>query len=385
MPTAVLLGLAGAPLWSAKCAYVTTSAQNYAKITNENQEAVITKFFGIFFAFFQLTQVVGNLISSLVLSDLTNTGISFEPVHNSSYISKYCGRMDCQNEDFNSDDSAKDPALAYTLMGIYTGTGICSILILFFFLDDIEMTKSTSTKQAKSPKDLVFASMTHLWNDKRAQAIAFITMYSGFKQAFMTGDITKSYISCPLGISWIGFVLMAYGATDAICSLTFGRLSGMIGKNTARGFLIGLAIGLDMFLCTSLLLWDPQPVVNGQTSWLPFFWIPMFYGMSDAVIQTQINAIYGAFFPDNQDAAFSCYRLFESIGFIFPFAYQGLLCIDVKLYIQICVLMVSAVAYVICEGLEFERVNTYEQLKEKKGDEVVRRISGGSKNSGFQD
>ena len=100
-------------------------------------------------------------------------------------------------------------------------------------------------------KDLVLASMTHLKNDKRAQAIAFITMYSGFKQAFMTGDITKSYISCPLGISWIGFVLMAYGATDAICSLSFGRLSGLIGKNTARGFLIGLAIGLDMFLCTS--------------------------------------------------------------------------------------------------------------------------------------
>lgn len=379
MPTAVILGLCGAPLWSAKCAYVTTAGQKYSKLVGRTEEAVVAQFFGIFFCFFQMTQVVGNLISSLVLSDIVNTGIKFEARHNASYISQTCGRYDCQEVDFNEDDEAKDPALAYTLMAIYTCCGGASILILWLFLDPMQMTESKSTKEASGLTDLALASIKHFRQDRRQQCIAWITMYSGFKQAFMTGDFTKSFISCPLGISWIGFVLMAYGATDAVCSLSFGRLSNLIGKNTARGFLIGLAIGLDMFLCTTMLLWDPQPVVTladgtQETRWLPFFWIPMFYGMSDAVIQTQINAIYGAFFSDNQDAAFSNYRFFESVGFIFPFAYQSFLCVTTKLYIQICVLIVAAVFYVICEALEFDR-------QEKESDESKELV--GSENASY--
>lgn len=353
VPGAIILGLCGAPLWSAKCAYVTTAAQKYAKITNEPEETVVTKFFGIFFFFFQLTQISGNLISSLVLSDLAHADVKFEAVHNSSFISEYCGARDCNKVDFNADDNAKnDATLAYILMGIYTLTGISSILFIFFLLDPMEMTQSDSTKTVLTPTGLLWATAKHFFTDRRQQFIAVITMYSGFKQAFIVGSFTKSYISCPLGINWIGFILMAYGAMDAVCSLSFGRFSGRIGKDTSRGFLIGLAVGLDVMMCTALILWDPQPVVDisGRPGWLAFFWFPIFWGMSDAVIQTQINAIYGAFFADNQDAAFSNYRLFESIGFICPFVYDGLLCVSTKLYIQIIVLLVAAVFYVLCEG-----------------------------------
>ncbi|CAH1264336.1 HSD11B1L [Branchiostoma lanceolatum] len=49
MPFSVTLGLAGAPLWTAKCKYVTTSAFRYAGMVGETQENIITLFFGIFF------------------------------------------------------------------------------------------------------------------------------------------------------------------------------------------------------------------------------------------------------------------------------------------------------------------------------------------------
>ena len=374
VPTAIILGLAGAPLWSAKCAYVTTAAQKYAILTGENEEAVVTKFFGIFFFFFQNTQIFGNLISSLILSDVVKTGISFSPAHNSSYILEYCGSKDCNNIDFNADDSAKtDKSLVYILMGVYTLTGLLSILFIFVFLDDMKMTESESTtdknnSEALSPWQLCLATIKHFCNDKRQQTIAFITMYSGFKQAFMTGDFTKSFISCPLGIGWIGFILITYGFTDAICSFSMGRLGGKIGKDTSRGFLIGLAIGLDIMACTALLLWVPEPVRDdGRPAWLPFFWIPVFWGVSDAVIQTQINAIYGAFFVDNQDAAFSNYRLWESIGFICPFIYQSLLCTSTKLYIQICVLIVAGFMYLWCEGINKSLYDKKEESLSLKG------------------
>lgn len=50
----ILVGLCAAPLWTAQCSYFTIIAGQYAKITGELQEAVVTRFFGIFFMFFQL-------------------------------------------------------------------------------------------------------------------------------------------------------------------------------------------------------------------------------------------------------------------------------------------------------------------------------------------
>jgi Ion channel regulatory protein UNC-93 len=50
----ILVGLCAAPLWTAQCSYFTIIAGRYAKLNGEREEAVVTRFFGIFFMFFQL-------------------------------------------------------------------------------------------------------------------------------------------------------------------------------------------------------------------------------------------------------------------------------------------------------------------------------------------
>ena len=89
IPAGVIAGCAAGTLWSAKAQYITVSALEYAKLTNRNKDAVIgidengfdqsdpvkdlifsslkAFFFGIFFCIYQLTQIFGNLISSIVL------------------------------------------------------------------------------------------------------------------------------------------------------------------------------------------------------------------------------------------------------------------------------------------------------------------------------
>ena len=52
-PTSILVGLAAAPLWTAQCSYFTKLAVRYAELTDEKQQDIVTKFFGIFFMFFQ--------------------------------------------------------------------------------------------------------------------------------------------------------------------------------------------------------------------------------------------------------------------------------------------------------------------------------------------
>lgn len=49
----IFLKVGAAPLWAAKCTYLTEIAGFYAEITGENKESVLNRFFGIFFAMFQ--------------------------------------------------------------------------------------------------------------------------------------------------------------------------------------------------------------------------------------------------------------------------------------------------------------------------------------------
>ena len=55
-PAAVILGLGAAPLWSAKCTYLTQTAVWYAKMTGATEDAVINRFFGFFFMVFQTSK-----------------------------------------------------------------------------------------------------------------------------------------------------------------------------------------------------------------------------------------------------------------------------------------------------------------------------------------
>lgn len=93
-----------------------------------------------------------------------------------------------------------------------------------------------------------------------------------------------------------------------------------------------------------LLFWRPSP-----DSPIIFFVISGLYGVGDAVWQTQINGIYGALFRRNKEAAFSNYRLWESVGFVIAYAYSITLCARMKLYILFSVLVLGILGWVVVE------------------------------------
>ena len=64
------------------------TGMRYAVIQRETRDAIVNRFFGIFFLFFQSSQVLGNLISSLVfMQDTSNsTGLGEDYA---------CGAQDC--------------------------------------------------------------------------------------------------------------------------------------------------------------------------------------------------------------------------------------------------------------------------------------------------
>lgn len=141
--------------------------------------------------------------------------------------------------------------------------------------------------------------------------------------------------------------MIVFGVVNAICSIIFGTLM----KYTGRFVIIIFGTVIHMAIFTYLLFWRPHP-----DHIFVFFLISGLWGVSDAVWQTQINGLYGALFRRNKEAAFSNYRLWESLGFVIAYAYSTAICAKMKLYIVISVLALGTICYIIVEIRQLRKV-----------------------------
>jgi len=99
-------------------------------------------------------------------------------------------------------------------------------------------------------------------------------------------------------------------------------------------------------------MWIPNP-----SSIFPFFAIPAGWGVADAVWQTQLNAYYGVLFLHNKEAAFSNYRLWESLGFVVAFAYQSFVVVQIKLYVLLGLLPLGMILLCYIQVTEKKKEN----------------------------
>ncbi|KAG7155753.1 UNC93-like protein [Homarus americanus] len=343
VPTAIILGLGAAPMWSAKCTYLTKVGARYAEIIGDNTEVVITRFFGIFFLFFQSTQVWGNLISSSVLS----VGVDTEDKTPEEL--ERCGYNFCPwDSPSNSTNDTTDGIpewQTYTMASIYLVFALLSSVIIVLFVDPLSKfvgDDKYDATEGKTGLQLLVASFNHMRHPYQLLIIP-LTIWSGVEQAFLGADYTAAYVSCGLGVHMVGYVMICYGVCDAICSVTFSPLVRIVGRVPifTMGFLINLSIII------TLIYWMPKP-----DDIVVFFILSGLWGVSDAVWQTQINALYGVIFPGESEAAFSNYRLWESLGFIIAYACSTVFCIHSKITILLVFLVLGIVGYYVIEVIE---------------------------------
>ncbi|KAK0041116.1 protein unc-93 A, partial [Biomphalaria pfeifferi] len=271
IPASIILGMGAAPLWSAKCTYLTQIGVWYSKLTNQDQDGVINTFFGFFFLFFQTSQIWGNLISSLV----------FTPDKNKT-DSGQCGAAFCPSDakGNGSDNFSQTSDKVYTVCGIYIASAVIAVIIASLFLDQITLDKETKAEDRKLSPQLLVSTFRHLFSSPIQVMLIPLTIYSGVEQAFIGGDFTKAFISCSLGIWNLGYVMICYGVADALCSFLFGKLVTYIGHIP---FFV-LAFGTHGGLQIAFLKWTPQ-----SDQEIIFYVCAALWGMGDAVIQTQVN------------------------------------------------------------------------------------------------
>ena len=143
-----------------------------------------------------------------------------------------------------------------------------------------------------------------------------------------------------MNAKYVGLVLIAYGVCDSIGSFGFGQLVKYIGRWPcfAIAGLINYALIITMFI------WRPS-----DTQIAVLFVIAGLWGLADAVWQTQINAFYGALFVKNDEAAFSNYRLWESIGFVIFYIITPYIRIRIALIILLIFLTAGLTGYGLTE------------------------------------
>ncbi|XP_018577019.1 UNC93-like protein isoform X2 [Anoplophora glabripennis] len=358
VPAGVLLGIGAAPMWASKATYLTQVAGVYAKLTDQAVDGIIVRFFGFFFLAWQTAELWGNLISSLVLSTSAH-GSSSSSGNSSNY--EGCGANFCQSL-INSNDNLDRPADSeiYEISGIYLACIVTAVIMIALVVDPLsrygeKQGRRSSHQQEMTPIQLLSATAYQLKKPYQ-QLLIPITVFIGMEQAFIGADFTQSYITCAMGVSQVGYVMICFGCVNAICSLLFGSIMKYIG----RAPIMGLGVLVHTGLQSWMLIWRPHPDAP-----MKFFMAAGLWGVGDAVWQTQVNGLYGTLFRRNKEAAFSNYRLWESVGFVIAYAYSTHLCCRMKLYVQLTILLAGFILYVIVEIHHLHKIRR-QKAKEKK-------------------
>ncbi|KAJ3635471.1 hypothetical protein MTP99_008377 [Tenebrio molitor] len=355
VPAGVLLGIGAAPMWASKATYLTQVAGVYAKLTDQAVDGIIVRFFGFFFLAWQTSELWGNLVSSLVLSNPHGT----ESNETGPVTYEGCGANFCTTMSSSNDNLARpDDKEIYEIAAIYLACIFAAVFLIAVSVDPLSRYGEKQRRNSgveMTPIQLLSATAYQLKKPYQ-QLLIPITIWIGMEQAFIGADFTQAFVSCALGIPSVGYVMISFGVVNAICCLLFGSVMKYIG----RAPIMALGAVVHTALQVWLLLWRPHP-----SSPILFFIAAGLWGVGDAVWQTQVNGLYGTLFRRNKEPAFSNYRLWESVGFVIAYAYSTHLCARMKLYVQLSILLTGIFMYTIVEVHHMRKVRRQKE-KEKR-------------------
>ncbi|XP_046330251.2 protein unc-93 homolog A-like [Haliotis rufescens] len=328
IPSSVLVGAISCLLWTCASTYVTACSNSLASSTGQSPYTVVSKLNGLFFTVFETTQIPGNLVSSLIFQQGSYSNGTGETV---------CGSDFCPQASNGTDIVTPEMGLVYIMLGIYLGCDIIALIITIVFLPPLPKSDWSSNVSVKQSLGSFFVT---LFTTKLIFLVPFI-MFQAVEQAILWSDYTRSFVSCPIGIHKVGFVMATYGATTASCAFLFSRIAKYVG----RYILFFTAAGLQGGVFITLYLWTPT---SDDTKYI--FLVPLAWGMGEGIWQTQSNSLIAVLFPDKKEAAFANFHSWKSFGFTLTLVLSNFLCLETKLISALVLLALSMSMYT---GVEF--------------------------------
>lgn len=187
IPSSILLGSMSGPLWTSQCTYITKHAYSLVENSGKNQHALLSYLNGIFFTVYELTQILGNMVSSLVFyRDVDGKTTSTSP-----HLS--CGVCDCPFENGNSTTVLHQPSqeVVYTLLGIFLVFDVLGLMLTSTFLPPLPKSTWSESSSIRTSAISCFAT----FGDHRMFLQVPLLMLMAMEQAVLWTDFTKVCVS----------------------------------------------------------------------------------------------------------------------------------------------------------------------------------------------
>eukprot|EP01116_Phalansterium_solitarium_P021046 TRINITY_DN6411_c0_g1_i11.p1 TRINITY_DN6411_c0_g1~~TRINITY_DN6411_c0_g1_i11.p1 ORF type:complete len:385 (+),score=121.04 TRINITY_DN6411_c0_g1_i11:141-1295(+) len=223
LPASAYLGFGAAILWAAQGSYVAKCSTKETLGANS----------GLFFAFFMMNNVIGNLAAGGLL--LSGRNMHF---------------------------------LFWVLLSI----GGCANL-LFLTLrkpSELVVTDTTSVVEKKAAS---LSEIFMLFREPKMLLMIPALLYSGFSQSFFLSRLPQQM---PIEGGWIGWIMAFFGLADTLGSVIFGRLSDRVGKKPVLIIASLCTIGGCVMAGAYL---DPQRAGYTTSAIWPFFIIMGLLGL----------------------------------------------------------------------------------------------------------
>lgn len=286
-----ICGFGASFLWTAQGTYMTACAFNYAKCCGDAPKSALGLFSGIFFGIFQLTQISGNLIESLVFKK----GDSPVPLF-VVYLSCACvgTLLACflRHVDDVEPEDEKKPLLQDPEQGASNGSNSASVPRSDSSSINLQagaVGEKSSTSIVAPKGDTVMQLLMRtiaLWRNPKMLLLIPLLFLSGLEQGWVFGDFTTSFVQPSLGKANIGYIMACFGAADAIGSFALGKLSDIAGRPVVLllGFICQAGVAI------TLLIAD---IKHGE--WAPLIASAAVWGLGDAAWNTQISGAWRAY------------------------------------------------------------------------------------------
>ncbi|XP_070577735.1 UNC93-like protein [Ptychodera flava] len=198
IPASILLGVVMGPMWASQSTHIVTCAVRYAELTNQHHNVIISQFMGIFYMFFGMTQIFGNLISASVLDD---AGGSSSSENETEALERTCGPLAGGSGEIDAGNLPTKKSQT-TLFSLYLAISFMAILAAIP-MDSLGRVKNTDENAPTNTKDSIAclcATTLQMLKNPKVLMLAPFLIFCGMEQAFLYGDFTKvcSIISSPL-------------------------------------------------------------------------------------------------------------------------------------------------------------------------------------------
>ncbi|XP_076449135.1 protein unc-93 homolog A-like isoform X2 [Babylonia areolata] len=333
LTSSLLLGAMAGPMWTAQGLYCTATGMAYAVVKQIETHGALSRFNGVFFAFYEATQISGNLIASLVLQRGSYNDSASDP-HN-----KVCGAGVCPGMSLNSVKIEQpEQYIVYILMSIYLACNVAGLLLTILALPPLPRSQEIQAGESSIKKSTT-SCLSMLLVPKMLLLLPFF-MAQAMNSGILLAEYNEKFVSCSVGIQWVGYVMTVFGVLTAAQAVGMNYAAKLLG----RRILFTSAAIADLSVNVAMLSWNPTGTKIGY-----LFILPCFSGFAEGIFQAQFNSLVAMVFPKQVTGAFATYHTSKATAFTLTFVLARFLCLYQRLYVSLTLSILGLLGYIIVE------------------------------------